>query len=178
MKKNFVLAALVAVAAIFAGCEKKEPTAVLPEDMNAKVIINGYVRSQAYEEKSSVLVPKEKKEPVANATIKVLYGVKVKGVMTYKEYSATTNKEGFYQIELGCATGKTIDEVKVQAGAFVKDGTKAYKQNSDGSVDITTTDAYFYGEKSQLNAAAGNAYKLNVDILPVDLTSYPDMSLL
>jgi hypothetical protein len=177
MKKNLVLAALVAVAAIFAGCEKKEPTAVLPENLNAKVVINGYVRSQAYEEATSTTVkPKAKKDEVANAEITVLYGVLVGGEMTYKEYKTTTNKEGFYQIELGCAAGKVIDEVKVQAGAFVKDGTKAVRTTAD-DVTVVTTDAYFYGEAHQYNAAAGNAYKLNVLMTPVDLTSYPDLSL-
>lgn len=151
MKKNLLIAALVAVAAIFASCEKQS-TAVLPENMDSKVTITGYVRI--------IKMNKEKKQDttiVKNAELQVLYGTDNGGNMAYRPYSATTDKKGFYSIELGCPLGQAIDEVKVIYSCY--DDTYVIPK---GKTDAKKTEAYFIGEAIKTNAAAGHAYNLDV----------------
>lgn len=151
MKKNVFFAALVAVACVFASCEK-DPTAVLPENMDSKVTITGYVRI--------IKMKSDKKMDttfVKNEDIQVLYGTDNGGSMAYRPYTATTDKSGFYTIELGCPLGQAIDEVKVVYSTY----DKTYVVPK-GKTDAVKTEAYFIGEKVKTNAAAGHAYNLDV----------------
>ena len=164
MKKNLLIAALVAVAAIFASCEK-QPTAVLPENMGSKVTMTGYVRAYYLKKNAEDMTSKKSFDTVMvkNAELLVLRGTKVGESMTYREYTATTDKNGFYTIELGCAQGQKIDEIKVIYSVY--DKTYVIPQ---GKSDPVKTEAYFYGEAKKENAAAGHAYNLDVNVKAED----------
>lgn len=173
MKKSLFFAAAMVVAAIFASCEHKEPTAVLPENMNDSVIVTGYVRYTTVDDKGNTTAPKLLDEPI---TVTVLYGTKEGSAMNYVAYTTTTDKESFYKIVLGCPVGKAIDEVKVEASMYMTDCTYAPYTDSNGKTEMKKTNAYFYGSANKLNAAAHNAYGLDITMEPVDNTSKPGMN--
>ncbi len=154
MKKTFILAALVCVAAIFASCEKKEPTALKPENLNGNVTVAGYLRKLTYDRESSTELKARELEVVANQKIDVLYGTEVGGNMTYVKYEVTTNEKGLFSIDLPCALGQQIDEVKLMLDLFIPNGTYAgYTEGSE--IHIEQTDAYFHAEQSFKPAAEG-----------------------
>jgi len=173
MKKSLFFAAALAVAAIFASCESKEPTAVLPENMNDSVIITGYVRYTTIDDKNVATAPKIVDK---GTQLTVLYGVDNAGKMSYVPYYVNVDENGFYRIALGCAAGKQIDEVKVECSVYMKDATYAPYTDSDGVTEMKKTDAYFYGTASQKPAIAHNAYGLDIIMTPQDNTSKPGMN--
>lgn len=172
MKKTFIMAAALAIAATFASCEK-EPTALKPENLNSKATICGFVQIQTYKEDSKVLVANDV-EAMADQQISVLYGTDDgTGKITYVEYNATTNRDGYYTIDLPVALGKQIDDVKVQLKLFKEQATYGwYGDPSDPT--FIRTDAWFQAEA---NAAAPAGQTLVLDLLlePVEGTSHADL---
>jgi len=165
MKKISLMAAFIAVAAIFASCEK-QPTAVTPENMGSTVKLTGYVRI--------IKMKSDKKKDttfVKNQEIAVLYGTQVGEKMTYRPYVATTDKKGFYSIDLGCPVGQTIDKVKVEYSAYEE--TYVIPK---GKSDPIATDAYFYGSAEKTNLAAPQAYNLDFFVTAHDYVGGPDQN--
>ena len=175
MKKTFIMAAALAIAATFASCEK-EPTALEPENLNGKATICGFVQIQTYKEDSKALVANAL-EPMADQQITVLYGTDDgTGNITYVEYNATTNRDGYYTIDLPVAIGKQIDDVKVQLKLFKEHATAAYYVNSSAENVFITTDAWFQAEASAA-APAGQTLVLDLTLEPVEGTSHADLTL-
>jgi hypothetical protein len=175
MKKTFIMAAALAIAATFASCEK-EPTALEPENLNSKATICGFVQIQTYKEDSKVLVANAL-EPMADQQIAVLYGTDDgTGNITYVEYNATTNRDGYYTIDLPVALGKQIDDVKVQLKLFKEHATAAYYVNSSAENVFITTDAWFQAEANAA-APAGQTLVLDLTLEPVEGTSHADLTL-
>ena len=175
MKKTFIMAAALAIAATFASCEK-EPTALEPENLNGKATICGFVQIQTYKEDSKVLVANAL-EPLADQQITVLYGTDDgTGNITYVEYNATTNRDGYYTIDLPVAIGKQIDDVKVQLKLFKEHATAAYYVNSSAENVFITTDAWFEAVNNA-PAPAGQATVLDLTLVPIEGTSHADLTL-
>lgn len=175
MKKTFIMAAALAIAATFASCEK-EPTALEPENLNGKATICGFVQIQTYKEDSKALVANAL-EPMADQQITVLYGTDDgTGNITYVEYNATTNRDGYYTIDLPVAIGKQIDDVKVQLKLFKEHATAAYYVNSSAENVFITTDAWFEAVNSAA-APAGQTTVLDLTLEPVEGTSHADLTL-
>ena len=175
MKKTFIMAAALAIAATFASCEK-EPTALEPENLNGKVTICGFVQIQTYKEDSKALVANAL-EPMADQQITVLYGTDDgTGNITYVEYNATTNRDGYYTIDLPVAIGKQIDDVKVQLKLFKEHATAAYYVNSSAENVFITTDAWFQAEASAATPA-GQTLVLDLTLEPVEGTSHAYLTL-
>ena len=170
MKKTFIMAAALAIAATFASCEK-EPTALQPENLNGKATICGFVQIQTYKEDGGALVGNDL-QPMSDQQITVLYGTD-DGNITYIEYNATTNRDGYYTIDLPVAIGKTIDDVKVQLKLFKENATAAYYKNSKGEDVFITTDAWFEDVKNA-PAPAGQTTVLDLTLEPVEGTSHAD----
>ncbi len=177
MKKTFVMAALVAVAAIFASCEKVEPTALEPENLNGKLTVAGLVQLQTYKEDSKTLVPSDL-QIMRNQAVVVLYGTDDgAGNKTYVEYSATTDGQGFYSIDLPVAIGQAIDEVKVQLNVFLEGQTYGYWVDDKFEKRFERVDAWFEAEVIQAPAAAGHTYGLDLTLEPVKAKSEHDLTL-
>lgn len=175
MKKTFIMAAALAIAATFASCEK-EPTALEPENLNGKATICGFVQIQTYKEDSKALVANAL-EPMADQQITVLYGTDDgTGNITYVEYNATTNRDGYYTIDLPVAIGKQIDDVKVQLKLFKEHATAAYYVNSSAENVFITTDAWFEAVNNA-PAPAGQATVLDLTLVPIEGTSHADLTL-
>lgn len=175
MKKTFIMAAALAIAATFASCEK-EPTALKPENLNGKATICGFVQIQTYKEDSKALVANDL-EPMADQQITVLYGTDTdgKGNYTYTEYNATTNRDGYYTIDLPVAIGKQIDDVKVQLKLFKEQATYGwYGDPSDPT--FIRTDAWFQAEANAA-APAGQTIVLDLLLEPVEGTSHANLHL-
>ena len=172
MKKTFIMAAALAIAATFASCEK-EPTALEPENLNGKATVCGFVQLQTYKEDSKVLVANDL-EPVADQAITILYGTDDgTGNITYVEYKATTNRDGYYTIDLPVALGQQIDDVKAQLRFFKEQATYGWYQSGTDQIFIRT-DAWFEDEK---NAAVpeGHTIVLDLTVAPVEGTSHADL---
>ena len=54
MKKTFIFAAVIAVASMFASCEK-EPTALELDNLNSKLTVAGFVTMRTWKEKDDML---------------------------------------------------------------------------------------------------------------------------
>ncbi len=174
MKKTFIMAAVLAIAATFASCEK-EPTALKPENLNGKATICGFVQIQTYKEDGGALVANDL-QPMSDQQITVLYGTDDgTGNITYIEYNATTNRDGYYTIDLPVAIGKQIDDVKVQLKLFKENATAAYYKNSKGEDVFITTDAWFEAVKNAA-APAGQTTVLDLTLEPVEGTSHADLT--
>ena len=174
MKKTFIMAAALAIAATFASCEK-EPTALQPENLNGKATICGFVQIQTYKEDGGALVGNDL-QPMSDQQITVLYGTDDgTGNITYIEYNATTNRDGYYTIDLPVAIGKTIDDVKVQLKLFKENATAAYYKNSKGEDVFITTDAWFEAVKNAA-APAGQTTVLDLTLEHVEGTSHADLT--
>lgn len=174
MKKTFIMAAALAIAATFASCEK-EPTALQPENLNGKATICGFVQIQTYKEDGGALVANDL-QPMSDQQITVLYGTDDgTGNITYIEYNATTNRDGYYTIDLPVAIGKTIDDVKVQLKLFKENATAAYYKNSKGEDVFITTDAWFEAVQNAA-APAGQTTVLDLTLVPVEGTSHADLT--
>ncbi len=165
MKKTFILAALVCVAAIFASCEKKEPTALELSSLPGKVTVKGYVTFVAQEKDSGTSIKDADEKAVENSEIVVLAGMDKDGdaiADAWTSYKATTDGNGFYEITLPCELGKQIDEVKVQC-AFVG---KTACLDADNNAHSDVTADYFGEGKLATPAAEGQIYELNVTATP------------
>ena len=164
MKKTFIMAALVVVAAMFASCEKSEPTALTVEDLGGKVIVKGYVKLSAYEKDGTTIVAADKKA-VQNSEVIVLCGIDNNGDAVadeWTQYKTTTNGNGFYEITIPCEKGKGFDELKAQC--TVTDKTACLDADNDPVTDVT---ADFFGEaKLAGGAAEGNLYSLDIEVAP------------
>lgn len=175
MKKTFIMAAFIAVAAMFASCEK-EPTALELNNLNGKLTVAGFVTMRTWKEKDDALT---ENDPVVvkSQKVVVLYGTKDKdGKMSYQEFSATTNGDGYYTVELPVAVGQTIDEVKTQIQVFFEKATVA--QYTDGAdLKFTTTDAWYQAQKIQADAPAGQTISMDLVLAPVELTSRNDLKI-
>ena len=175
MKKTFIMAAFIAVAAMFASCEK-EPTALEPANYNGKLTVAGFVTIRTWKEDSKMLVENEK-DVVRDQKVTVLYGTKdSKGNLSFTEYSATTDRDGYYSLELPVAIGQTIDQVKAQVQVFLEHATVAY-YIEDGDKKFITTDAWYQAEKVEDDAASGKTYSMDLTLVPVELTSHPDLKI-
>jgi len=178
MKKTFIFAAVIAVASLFASCEK-EPTAIVLEDLNSKVTVAGFVTMRTWKEKDDMLQENDK-TPVRNQKVTILYGMadptdttKTPAIL-FQEFEATTNGEGYYTIELPIAAGQQIDELKAQLRIYVENATAAYYK--DGSDDkFITTNAWYQDSKTVKKAQAGLAYGMDLTLKPVELTSHADL---
>lgn len=180
MKKTFIMAAFIAVAAMFASCEK-ETTALEPENLNGKLTVAGFVTIRTWKEDSKMLVENEK-DVVRDQKVTVLYGTvdptdtTATPKLIYTEYSATTDRDGYYSLELPVAIGQTIDEVKAQVQVFLEHATVAY-YIEDGDKKFITTDAWYQAEKSTKKAPAGQTISMDLTLAPVELTSHPDLKI-
>lgn len=175
MKKTFIMAALVVIAALFASCEK-EPTAVEPELLGGKVTVTGFLRKQTYSKESSTELKRNDLEFVTNQKIDVLYGTDVDGVMSYTKYEVTTNDKGSFSIDLPCALGQQIDEVKLILDLLIANGTYA-GWTEGGDTHIEQTDAYFHAEKSFKPAPEGTTQSADLIMTPDVLLGRPDMEI-
>ena len=160
MKKTFIMAAALAIAATFASCEK-EPTALELESLTGEVIVKGYVKFTYYEKDGSTLKAVANKA-VASKEIVVLRGMDTDdtpGADAWTEYKVTTDDKGFYEINLPCELGKQIDEVKIQC--ILSHKTACYDEDANVVSDV---DADFFGEAILAPAAEGNIYEKDVDV--------------
>lgn len=174
MKKTFIMAAALAIAATFASCEK-EPTALEPENLNGKATVCGFVQLTTYKEDSKVLVANDL-EPVADQAITILYGTDDgTGNITYVEYKATTNRDGYYTIDLPVALGQQIDDVKAQLRFFKEQATYGWYQSGTDQIFIRT-DAWF---EAEANAAVpeGHTIVLDLTLVPVEGTSHANLTI-
>ncbi len=164
MKKTFIMAALVAVAAMFASCEKSEPTALTVEDLGGKVIVKGYAQLLA-QEKDGTTIKAADPKAVENTEIVVLCGIDKDGdavADVWTQFKTTTNGTGFYEITIPCEKGKGFDELKAQCTTV---GTTACLDADNEAVSGVTAD--FFGEAKLAGAAAeGNLYSLDIQLAP------------
>lgn len=169
MKKTFIFAAVIAVASMFASCEK-EPTALELDNLNSKLTVAGFVTMRTWKEKGDMLT---ENDPVAvkNQKVDVLYGTKdAKGNLSFQEFSATTDGEGYYTVELPVALGQNIDQVKAQVKVFIEKATVA--QYTDGEdTKFMTTDAWYQAKVEKDDQPAGQTTAINLVLTPVELTS-------
>lgn len=159
--KNFFFAALATVAVLFASCEKIEPTAVNPESLTAAAKVTGFVQYQ-YATKSDTKV-----DVLPSLDVTVLRGTLVDGKMNYAAYKTTTDGQGFYQIDLPAAPGRTIDEVKVQA----RYEAETFYMHQDGKT--ASGPAIFSAQKSMTNVAAGIVTNIDLVLTPSAYTEEP-----
>ena len=105
---------------------------------------------------------------VKNDTLIVSYGTKVGENIAFREYTTITDKDGFYSIELGCASHKAIDSVEIVYSIYDKTyAIPKYKKDGKPAADdeaAVKTDAYFYGKGGKKNLAAGHAYNIDFKV--------------
>lgn len=173
MKKVFQLTAVAMMALLsMSSCEKKEPTAILPENLNSNVTICGYVRWYGYDENGFL-----EKGIIADqgTQVTILRGeANSKGEIENTVSYVNTNTDGFFTATIGVAAGQTIDQVEVKASCFSGDSkcsASTYVCNEKGK--WVPGDAYFYGSKLITNMVSGRAYQMDIDMMPVATTEGP-----
>lgn len=157
MKKVF-FAAMAMVAVLFASCEKVEPTAITPDQLNATVKVVGYVECQISELDGKTV--EEDTVTLGNQPIQVMVKYDAKGA--YEVYNVTTNGSGYYSIDLKVAAGNSLAEIKVQAECYKEE--KAVTKNREG--DLKEVNAYFFGTKSKYNVLGGQTIAIDLLLLP------------
>jgi len=174
MKKLFQLVAVAMVALLGAtSCEtKKEPTAILPENLDSYATICGYVRWYGYNDDGKL-----EKGVIADqgTQVMILRGVtnsegKLENSVTYVK----TNADGFFTAKIGVAAGKSIDQVEVKASCYSGDAkcsASTYVQNDKGK--WVPGDTYFYGSKTVNSLVSTMAYQMDIDMMPVATTEGP-----
>ncbi|MBR0297018.1 MAG: hypothetical protein IJQ95_06490 [Paludibacteraceae bacterium] len=175
MKKTFIFAAVIAVASMFASCEK-EPTALELENLNGKITVAGFVTMRTWKEKDDML-QENAQSAVKNQKVDILYGTKDKdGNYSYQEFSATTNGEGYYTLELPVAVGQNVDRIKAQVKIFLEKATVA--QYQDGTeTKFMTTDAWYQALVTKDDQPAGQTTAIDLVLVPVELTSQANLKI-
>ncbi len=147
------------VAVLFASCEKVEPTAITPDQLNATVKVVGYVECETSE--------LDKKDNVEKDTIvlknqKIDVMVKLEPTSPYEVYQVTTDDKGAYSIELKVAAGKALAEVKVQCEYFKARGSVTV----DREGEYVEADTYFFATKSKTNVLGGQTIAMDLLLMP------------
>ena len=99
----------------------------------------------------------------------------VGGNITYVEYKATTNRDGYYTIDLPVALGQQIDDVKAQLRFFKEQATYGYYKSGTDDIFIRT-DAWFEDEANSA-VQEGHTVVLDLTLVPVEGTSHADLTI-
>ncbi len=146
---------LALVAITLTSC-MEEPTAVIPENMNGNLTLIGYV----YQQKEGASDP----SVCRNHAVTILRGTKNGENMFYTKYTATTDDDGRFSMQMGVPAGKTIDEVKAEASDMIE---REHEVTGAGRVDT-----YYYGSDYKTNLSEGKTYVLKITMKPCAYDSY------
>lgn len=167
MKKVF-FAAMAMVVVLFASCEKVEPTAITPDQLNSTIKLIGTIECETSSLKTAKEMVKDtvvlKKQPVQ---VMVKYDAK----SAYETYSVTTGNDGTYSIDLKVAAGNALAEVLIQSECYKE--SKAVAKNRNG--DLEEVNAYFFGQNNRSNVRGGQTITLNL-LLKANAYVGPGMS--
>ncbi len=148
MKKILLLIAATAILAL-SSCSK-EVTPVNGDTLPTKATVSGHARYCTYKQNNTLNDPL----PVKKGTvINVFYGTPdTNGDIQFAYTSTTTDKNGYFEIELGCPVGKTLT---VKVNAMIE--ADSFATPSTGGSAIST-DSYLFGEVSQDIPCGGVKY--------------------
>ena len=152
MKKVFVV---LGVAVILVACEKKEPTALELDSIESKVKVCGYV---TYDKKKNDGATNVVKKASAEVTIDVALSQYNSSATGTKRYTATTNANGYYEIELPVKEGKSLP-VTINT-SFITDcygynTIEAAWENVPGLFKASGTSSILHGQQNVVDLAAG-----------------------
>lgn len=178
MKKVFLFA-VAAMSLLLMGCNV-QPTEINAEDLPDKVTVIGSVRYTATTISGSTLKTQDP-ETLKNYPVILYYGIKdpETGIINYKRYDLTSDKNGNISTELGVKPGQTIDEVKIQATLYV-DADKPGNYTASATFNKSTkknqeSSTVYYTEVSKVNLTAGKSYFYDINLVPSVYTSDPDL---
>ncbi|MBR2947293.1 MAG: hypothetical protein IKC17_01735 [Bacteroidales bacterium] len=163
MKKIFTL---IAVAVIALSSCTKEVTQVNGDTLPTKAIVTGHARFCTVKQDGTLTTP----DIVDKGTlINIMYGTPDKeGNIDFAYKSTTTDKDGYFEVELGCPVGKSIT-VKVNA-SMMED---SYAATSNGSMIMT--EAYLFGEVSK-TIPSGDIVYFDLILLPAANVGEPGLT--
>ena len=152
IKKVFVV---LGVAVILVGCKKQEPTALELDSIKNKVKVCGYV---TYDKKKSDGTTNVVKKASAEVIFDVALSQYYSSATGTKRYTATTNANGYYEIELPVKEGKSLP-VTINT-SFITD---CYAYNTDdatyelipGLFKASATSSILHGQLNVADLKAG-----------------------